>query len=214
MRAVERDPAARAALRRVQHRLRTVAEAFQLQEFRRELEQSRRIQQATIARIAEQIRQALSASGQDLAALGLPAPTTLEEWEHLAHVVEMPFETVRSGDYTLRDVYVMALAWLDRQAILRRTTIALGAEHDGRPAQSSRKFTVAALRDLTGLRNAALNRYAKLAGVRTPRRGERIFCYSLADVRRILDAIITHSSEKALLAHCRTALRSLQEITE
>lgn len=119
MRAVERDPAARTALGRVQHRLRAIIEAFQSPDFRRELERSRWAQQAAMAQFAEQIRQVLNASGQDLAALELPAPTTLEEWEHLARVVEMPFETVRSGDYTLRDVYVMALAWVDRQAILR-----------------------------------------------------------------------------------------------
>jgi hypothetical protein len=210
MRAAKHDAAARLALRRVKQRLRTIAEAFQLPDFRRELEQSRRTQQAAIARLAEQIRQELDASGQDLAARGLQVPKTIEEWEHLARIVDMPFETVRSGDYTLRDVYVTALAWIDRQEILRRTTISLRVGHEGQPAQSSRKFTVATLRELTGLHNTALNSYAKLAEVRTPGRGQRNFCYSLADVRRILETIITRSSEKNIRARCRTALKNLQ----
>jgi DNA-binding transcriptional MerR regulator len=211
IRAVEHDPEAQKALRRVQRRLREIAAVFQSPEFRGELERSRREQQADVARLAEQVRQALRDAGDELAARGLPTPTTLEGWEHLARVIEMPFDTVRTGDYTFRDVFVMALAWLDRQKILRRRTDAAGAAANSGHGKPGRMFTIAALRKLTGLRNATLNKYARLADVRTPRRGERNFRYGAADVGRILNAIITHSSEEALVARCQAALREIAE---
>lgn len=70
--AIERDPAAQAGLRRVQGRLRAIAEAFQSLE----QEQSRKSQQAAMAQLAEQVRQALRDTGDELAACGLPTPTT------------------------------------------------------------------------------------------------------------------------------------------
>lgn len=206
MRALERDPAAQAALRRVQRQLRAIAEAFRSLES----ERSKRERQAAVERLAEEVRQALRDAGDELTARGLPTPKTLEEWEHLARVIEMPFDTVRAGDYTLRDVFVMALAWLDRQKIIRGR-IAAGTTTEVGPEKSARTFTVAALRDLIGLRNTALNKYAKLAGVETPRRGQRNFQYGAADVRRILDAIITYSSEEVLVARCQAALREIAE---
>ncbi|RMF85052.1 MAG: hypothetical protein D6744_02045 [Planctomycetota bacterium] len=75
-------------------------------------------------------------------------------------------------------------------------------------------YTVAALRDMTGLGNNALNRYAKTANVTTPRRGERNFKYTLADVRAILETIIASTAEDALRDKCKASLRNLPEIAE
>lgn len=75
-------------------------------------------------------------------------------------------------------------------------------------------YTVAALRDMTGLGNNALNRYAKAANVTTPRRGERDFKYTLADVRAILQTIIASTAEDKLRDRCKSALRNLPEIAE
>ncbi len=74
-------------------------------------------------------------------------------------------------------------------------------------------YTVAALREMTGLENTALNRYAKLAGVRTPQRGERNYRYTAADVRAILEAILANASEDQLRTRCKAALQGLPEIT-
>lgn len=213
MRLVERDPAARDALERVRTRLRAIADAFQSPDFQRELERSKRERQGAVERLAWEVRAALVATGDELAARGITAPQTLEEWEHLARVIELPFETIRAGEYTLRDVYDMALAWLDRQAIIRRSAAA-GTRAGGGREGAARAFTIAALRELTGLKNAALNKYAKLAEVKTPRRGQRDFRYGAADVRAILNAIISNTSERAVLSQCRNALRSLPEIVE
>lgn len=128
LRLAERDPETREVLRRFQVAMRAAAKVFQSAECIEELKHSKKRQEQALERLAEQIRAALRATGDELAARGLSAPKRLEDWEHLARVVEMPFETIRSGDYTLRDVYVMALAWLDRQAILRRGAIGKGVE--------------------------------------------------------------------------------------
>ena len=67
-------------------------------------------------------------------------------------------------------------------------------------------YTVAALRDMTGLANTALNKYAKLANVPTPSRGKRSHRYTAGETRAILQAIITRSSEADLVNRCRDAL--------
>lgn len=81
-------------------------------------------------------------------------------------------------------------------------------------APSAPTYTVAALRDMTGLENKALNRYAKMAGVRTPRRGERNFKYTLAEVRAIAKTIIASTAEDKLRDRCKSALRNLPEIAK
>ena len=75
-------------------------------------------------------------------------------------------------------------------------------------------FTVAALREMTGLENAALNRYAKGANVHTPARGQRNFKYTLVDVRAILNSILASTAEDELRAKCNAALQNLQEIAK
>jgi hypothetical protein len=65
--------------------------------------------------LTEAIRNALRATDREFEAAGFEAPRTLEEWEHLAHIAEMPFDTIRSGEFTLADVRVVALAWAERQ---------------------------------------------------------------------------------------------------
>lgn len=44
-------------------------------------------------------------------------PKSLEDWEHLARVIEIPYDIIKSGTFTLKDVYDYALAWADRQQI-------------------------------------------------------------------------------------------------
>lgn len=70
-------------------------------------------------------------------------------------------------------------------------------------------YTVAALREATGLKNNALNRRGRDAGVKTPGRGKRTFRYSRADARKILNEIISESSEDELRARCKAALQSI-----
>lgn len=220
MRMAERDPSAREALRRYQEHVRAAATYFQSAEFRRDLERDRREHQEAIEKLAEQIRQSIRATGDELTARGFKAPQTLEEWEHLARIVEMPFETIRSGDYTFSDVYVMALAWIDRQKL--REHVGKQVSHksvEQRPTEVEeaspipRTYTVASLREMTTLGNTALNEYAKKAGVTTPGRGQKNFRYNVADVRKILRVIIEGTTETRVLTRCQAALSRL-EITK
>jgi len=82
------------------------------------------------------------------------------------------------------------------------------------PEAPAKTYTVAALREMTGLSNTTLNQYAKQAKVTTPRRGQRNFRYSAADARAILSHIIEQTSEDALRARCQAALADPKEITE
>lgn len=132
----------------------------------------------------------------------------------------MPFETIRSGNYTFSDVYTMALAWIDRQQLKERIAKQVSRKPDeprtpeaSESSPASRTYTVAALREMTTLGNTALNEYAKKAGVATPGRGQKNFRYSAVDVRKILRVIIEGTTEKRVLTRCQAALSRL-EITK
>lgn len=220
MRMAERDPATREALRRFQAGMRAAAAYFQSEEFRQELERDRRGQWEAIEKLADRVRQTIRAMGDELSARGIKAPQTLEEWEHLARIVEMPFETIRSGNYTFSDVYTMALAWIDRQQLKERIAdqasrkpVEPRTTEANESAPTLRTYTVAALREMTALGNTALNEYAKKAGVTTPGRGQKNFRYGAADVRKILRVIIEGTTEKRVLTRCQAALLRL-EITK
>ena len=148
-RLAESDPATREALQRVQQRLRAIAEVFQSPDFQKDLQRSKREQREAIEQLVEEIRSVLLATGDELTAGGLTAPQTLEDWDHLARVVKMPFETVRSGDFTLRDVYVMALAWIERQRVRARIA-RRAAPNETRPAEAQTKPDAAAQADREG----------------------------------------------------------------
>ncbi len=75
-------------------------------------------------------------------------------------------------------------------------------------------YCVADLREMVGLKNSALNRYAKAANVTRPGRGQRNFRYAATDVRAILQTIVCNASEAALLKRCATALQNLPKIAE
>ena len=212
--AIRDDPEAQAALQRAQAGLRSSAEAMRDPEVLRKHEHAKREQEQAWKALAEAIQESLRVARQDLSELGFMPPKTLEDWKHLARVVEIPFETIRSGKFTLRDVYTMALAWADRQRV--RETVAhraLAAAAKTAATRVEPSFTIAAVLDLAGLSNTALNKYAKLAGVATPSRGQKNFRYRTADVRKILQTIIDNVADRRILASCRTALVKLAEIT-
>jgi hypothetical protein len=211
MAAMRKDTKAQAALARAQSRLRAFAEAMKDPEFQRERARARQEQDDAFMALAEAIREAVLASGDRLAAEGFTPPETIEAWEHLARIVEMPFTTIQSGNFTARDVYVMALAWLDRQKLKMK----LAERGETRTkAQKPVAYTVAALREMTGLGNTSLRQYAKSAGIKTPRRGQRNFRYSSADACLILRTIIDTASETAVRRRCQAALKALAEIAE
>jgi len=112
---LESDAAARAAWERASSRLRVFGEAWAKVRAESSEERLRLLREFAAA-----IQEALLASGDDLAAAGFDPPQTIEDWEHLARIVEMPFDTIRTGNFTYADVYAVAMAWIDRQKMKAR----------------------------------------------------------------------------------------------
>jgi hypothetical protein len=92
----------------------------------------------------------------------------------------------------------------------------LGAESEPDPGagRPSPTLTVATLLEWTNLSHTALNKYARLAEVPTPGRGERNFRYTWADARKILETVIANASDRRIREKCRTALENPPEITQ
>jgi len=92
----------------------------------------------------------------------------------------------------------------------------LGAEPEPNPGagKPSRTLTVATLLEWTTLSHTALNKYAKLAGVQTPRRGQRNFRYGWAEARKILETVIANASDRRIRDKCRAALENPPEVTQ
>lgn len=67
-------------------------------------------------------------SAQELSAQFFDPPRSIEEWEHLAHIVEMPLSKIASGDFTAREVHACALAWADRKKIEQKIKLAVSRE--------------------------------------------------------------------------------------
>jgi len=58
-----------------------------------------------------------------------------------------------------------------------------------------------------------VNKYAQLAGVETPGRGQRNFRYRWSDARKILETVIAKASDRRIRDKCRAALGNPPEIT-
>jgi hypothetical protein len=124
---MKHDSVARAAWKRAQRQLRIVAQMLRSAASAQMPGGSAELDELTRA-----VREALRATDRELEAAGFEAPRTLEEWEHLALLAEMPFETIQSGNLTLADVRTVALAWADRERMKAR----IAAEAKGAGAKT------------------------------------------------------------------------------
>lgn len=111
------DPETKVAWERTRARLCAFGEAMrQLMsspEYRAANEAERRQWQE----LSDAIRANGQWAGDDLEARYFQRPQSIEDWEHLARIVEMPDATMKSGNYTAREVFACARAWADRQKI-------------------------------------------------------------------------------------------------
>lgn len=87
-------------------------------------------------------------------------------------------------------------------------------EWDAEAGRRPRTLTVATLLEWTNLSHTALNKYARLAGVQAPRRGQRNFRYGWADARKTLETVIANASDRRIRDKCRAALENPPEITQ
>lgn len=159
-RALESNAEGRASWERAAERLRIVAKAIA------SLGPGECLSEEERQALTEAIRDALRATDRELEAAGFEAPRTLEEWEHLAHVAEMPFDTIRSGEFTLADVRTVALAWADRQRMKARLAAEAGAserEHHGGPDEDDQPPPALTANEASVLRTLAHFDPAELA---------------------------------------------------
>ena len=115
MRVMENDPDAKAALQRARDRLRAFATAMQEAMASPEYRAAQEAERQRWQGLADAIREAVQAAGDELESRHFVRPETIEDWEHLARIVEIPAETIKTGSLTAREIFACALAWADRQ---------------------------------------------------------------------------------------------------
>lgn len=125
--AMESDPEAWAGWERARARLQALATAMQALMDSPEYKAAQAAERRQWQALADAICETLQAAGDELAGRHFARPETIDDWEHLARIVEIPAETIRTGNLTAREIFACALAWSDRQTIKAK----LAAEANG-----------------------------------------------------------------------------------
>jgi len=128
LRAIENDPESKAALERAGARLRTFAKAMQESMSSPEYQGAEAAERQRWQDLADAIRENLQWASDELAARHFARPKTLEDWEHLARIVEIPEDYIQTGKWTAREIFARATAWADRQTI--KTKLATDTKTD------------------------------------------------------------------------------------
>ncbi len=85
---------------------------------------------------------AVKTAGDELELRHFARPETIEDWEHLARIVEIPAETIKTGNLTAREIFACALAWVDRQKIKAKLAADTNGEvSQAEPAEATSKTT-------------------------------------------------------------------------
>jgi hypothetical protein len=116
-RMMETDPETRAGWERARERLQAFAKAMQEAMDSPEYKAAQVAERQRWQELADAIRANIQWAGDELAARHFSRPESIEDWEHLARIVEIPAETIRTGNLTPREIFACALAWADRQTI-------------------------------------------------------------------------------------------------
>lgn len=113
---IKSDPAFRNSLKRAQCRFQLLARLLQEVDYDKSNSETKK----AFDELIELIRESYRSAGCELEKAGFKSPQTLEDWIRLAHTVEMPFEVVRSGNFTSSETYELALAWAERQRVKQK----------------------------------------------------------------------------------------------
>lgn len=135
--ASDDDRKARADLERIQGRLQAFAKAMQEAMDDAEYKAAQEAERQRWQELAETIQANLNWAGGELAARHFTPPESIEDWEHLARIVEIPAETIRTGNLTPREIFACALAWADRQKIKAKLAGTSGLQSDPTDAQGT-----------------------------------------------------------------------------
>jgi hypothetical protein len=211
-RAMEADPETG---KRVRVQLQAFAIALQAvlnkPEHKAALKKLKRVQRRLWQKLAAMIRASNQRAGDKLAGRHFRRPECLEGWMHLARVAEVPIETIRTGNLTLREIYEHALAWADRQIIRAKLAAEANAEPGaaGPPApppleDKERRAVLALLRVYTnGVADERIRQAARIAADDTLTANEK-----LTRIDELIPVPPTASAEQlgALLGVSKTAV--------
>jgi len=117
MAAMESDPKAKAAWDRTRARMQTFVETMRHLVNSPEYKEAKEDERERWQELADALQENAQATGKELEARHFARPESIEDWEHLARIVEIPDETLRKGNITAREIFACALAWADRQKI-------------------------------------------------------------------------------------------------
>ncbi|MGD9719890.1 MAG: hypothetical protein AB7O59_01595 [Pirellulales bacterium] len=132
LRAIADDPESKRGLMRARMQLMTVATIMSSPEFQAVVE----AQQAVSEEWTEALRQSVERVGDELESLHLPRPTTLEDWQVLGRIVEIPEEYLRNGSWTAAEIFDRAMAWGQRVKIKAKLVADAQSEREGHQAPS------------------------------------------------------------------------------
>lgn len=102
---------------------------------------------------------------------GRPYPRSIEDWEHLARIVEMPRELILNGNFTCADVHNEVIAWSDRLLMERHV---LAADGEDIPVYSKFKrsgWTMKELVDEADISDSTFRKIRKNAGMAPSKTG-------------------------------------------
>lgn len=116
-RRIEANPDLGRGWNRASARLRAFANAMQVLEESPEYQAAKEIERQQWQKFAEAIQASIQWAGDELAARHFNRPESIEDWEHLARIIEIPLESIRSGNLTTHEVFQCARAWADRQIV-------------------------------------------------------------------------------------------------
>lgn len=126
LRAIENDPDSKRGLMRARDHLLVVATAMNSPEFREVIEAEQQAAQERIDAIRESVKQL----GDELEVLHLPRPETLEDWQVLGRIVEIPEEYLQTGSWTAAEIFNRAMAWVQREKIKVKLAADVQAERE------------------------------------------------------------------------------------
>ena len=142
LRATENDPDAKAALHRTRARMQAFAEAMQEAMDSPDYRAAQEVERQQWQELADAILAAVKTAGDELELRHFARPETIEDWEHLARIVEIPAETIKTGNLTAREIFACALAWVDRQKIKAKLAADTNGEvSQAEPAEATSKTT-------------------------------------------------------------------------
>lgn len=129
--AIDNDPAAKQASERTKTFLRNFSTTMNQLKGTSEFQDADPSKRRQWQEFRDAIHRALEQDDMELSSRHLPLPQSIEDWEHLARIVEIPAAQIDEG-LTAGQIFDAALAWADRQIIKHKLTQAKTPGRNGK----------------------------------------------------------------------------------